>query len=88
MLADKLDTYKGKENAYVEDNIHKIQDLCKEEEIKKKEERIEDEEIILVRLYEIFTTTLSSQVSFIMDEVKNLIKYMKFVQALMQTRIF
>ena len=89
MLADKLDAYKGKGNKYVDDNIWEIQDLYKEEEVKKEERRIEDKEVILVKLYEVSKTTSSlSQASFIMDEVKNLFKYMKFVQAPMQTRIF
>ena len=39
MLADELDTYKGKGNIYVDDNIWKIQDLYKEEEVKKEEGR-------------------------------------------------
>ena len=82
ILADKLDAYKGKGNIYIDDNIWEIQDLYKEEEVKKKEERIKDEEVILVKPYEVskITSTLSSaQTSFIMDEVKNLVKYMKFV---------
>ena len=50
---------------------------------------MEDEEVILVRLYKVSTTTSSSlKTSFITDEVKNLIKYMKFVQSLAQTRLF
>ena len=41
---------------------------------------VEDEEVILVKLYEVFTTTLSSSsTSFIMDKVENLFKHMKFV---------
>ena len=82
MLADELDAYKEKENIYVDNNIQEIQDLYKKEEVKKEEGRIEDEKVILVKSYEISktTSTLSSaQTSFIMDEVKNLIKYMKFI---------
>ena len=82
MLADELDTYKEKGNIYINDNIQEIQDLYKEEEVKKEEGRIEDKEVILVKPYEVFKmTSLSSQASFIIDEVKNLFKYMKFVQA-------
>ena len=81
-----------KENkTYVDNNIWEIQDLYKEEEVKKEEGRIEDEEVILVKSYEVSKTTSTSssaQTSFIMDEVKNLIKYMKFIQAPMKTRIF
>ena len=89
MLVDELDAYKGKGNKYVNNNIWEIQDLYKEEEVKKEEERIEDKEVILVKFYEISkTTSLLSQASFITDEVENLFKYMKFVQASIQTRIF
>jgi len=50
---------------------------------------IEDKEVILVKPYEVSTTTSSSSsTSFIMDKVENLLKYMKFVQTLSQTRIF
>jgi len=83
MLADELNAYKEKGNIYMDDNIWEIQDLYKEEEVKKKEGRIEDEEVILVKPYEvskITSTLLSAQTSFIIDEVENLVKYMKFVQ--------
>ena len=82
MLADELDTYKGRENTYVNDNIWEIQELFKEEEIKKEEGRIEDKEVILVKSYKISqfrSLTSSSTTSFIMDEVNNLLKYMKFI---------
>jgi len=50
---------------------------------------IEDEEVILVKSYEVSTTTSSSSsTSFIIDEVENLLKYMKFVRTPSQTRIF
>jgi len=50
---------------------------------------VEDEEVILVKPYEVFMTTSSSSItSFIMDKVKNLLKYMKFIRTLSQTRIF
>ena len=35
MLADKLDTYKGKGNKYVKDNIKEIQELYKSKEDKR-----------------------------------------------------
>ena len=90
MLADELDWYKGKDNKYVEENIQKIQELYKDEEKRKEEGKIEDEEVILIKPYEVSTATSSliSQMSFIMEEVNNLIKYMKFVQTPLQTRIF
>ena len=50
---------------------------------------MENEEVILVRLYEVSPTTSSSSgTSFIMDEVENLLKYMKFMKTPYQTRIF
>jgi len=50
---------------------------------------VEDKEVILIRPYEVsMITSSSSKTSFIIDEVKNLIKYMKFVQSPTQTRLF
>ena len=81
MLADKLNVYREKGNKYMNDNIKEIQELYKNKEMKKEEERVEDKEVILVRLYKVSTTLSlsSSQTSFIMDKVENLLKYMKFV---------
>ena len=82
MLADKLDQYKGKGNRYVEENIQEIQELYMDKEREKEEGKVEDEEVILIKPYKvsIATTSSSSQTSFITEEVKNLSKYMKFVQ--------
>jgi len=50
---------------------------------------VESEEVILVRPYEVSSTTSSlSGTSFITDKVENLLKYMKFVKIPSQTRIF
>jgi len=84
MLVDKLDAYKEKWNVYVDDNIQEIQELFKEEEIRKEDGKIKDKEVILVKPYEISQSkslTSLSTTSFIMDKVKNLLKYMKFVQS-------
>ena len=89
MLADELDQYKGKGNKYVDDNIQEIQGLYIKEEKKEEKGVVENEEVILVRPYKISSTTSSSSgISFIMDKVKNLLKYMKFMKTLSQTRIF
>ena len=89
MLADELDHYKGKGNDYVDSNIKEIQELYMNEEIKEERGVVENEEVILVRPYEVLsTTTSSSTTSFIIDEVKNLTKYMKFMKTPLQTRIF
>ena len=84
MLADELDAYKERENVYVDDNIQEIQELFKEEKIRKEDEKIKDEEIILVKPYEVLqskSSTSSSTTSFIIDEVENLLKYIKFIQS-------
>jgi len=52
MLADKLDAYKRRGNAYVDDNIRETQDLFKKEN-KKKERHIEDKEVILIKPYKV-----------------------------------
>ena len=89
MLADELDQYKEKGNKYMDNNIWEIQELYMEEEKKKEKGVVEDEEVILVKPYEVLSTTsLSSRTIFITDEIKNLIKYMKFVKTLSQTRLF
>ena len=79
MLANELDHYKGKGNRYVDNNIQEIQELYVDKEMKKKKGKVEDEEVILMKPYEVLMITSSAQTSFIIDEVKNLFKYMKFV---------
>ena len=88
MLADKLDQYKGIGNRYMEENIQEIQELYMDKG--KEKGKVEDKEVILIKLYKVSITTTSStpQTSFITEEVENLSKYMKFVRALTQTRIF
>jgi len=74
----------------MDNNIWEIQDLYKEEVVKKEEGRIKEKEVILIKLYKVSesTSTLSAQTSFITDKVKNFFKYMKFIWAPTQTRIF
>ena len=71
----------------MDEHIQEIQDLYKENE-DKKEGRVEDEKVILIKLYEVDKLTSTTKSSFIDNEVENLIKYMKFIQSLTQTRIF
>jgi len=53
--------------------------LYKDKEDKKKE-RVEDEEVILIKPYKVDKlTSATTKSSFIDDEVNNLIKYMKFI---------
>jgi len=75
MLANELDVYKGQDNKYVDEHVQEIQDLYKE----KKEGRVEDKKVILIKPYEIDELIPMTKSSFIYDEVKNLIKYMKFI---------
>jgi len=85
-----MNAYKGRENIYMNNN-QEIQELFKEEKIKKEDGRIEDKKVILVKLYKVLQSkslTLSSIASFITDKVENLLKYMKFVQSSTQTRLF
>ena len=80
MLADELDQYKGKGNSYVEENIQEIQELYIKEENREEKGVVEDKEVILVKPYEVSTTTSSSSsTSFITDKVDNLFKHMKFI---------
>ena len=80
MLANELDCYKERGNKYIDNNIQEIQELYIDKETKKEEGKVEYEEVILIKPYKVSTiTSLSSQISFITDEVENLCKYMKFV---------
>ena len=89
MLADELDQYKGKGNSYVEENIWEIQELYIKEGNREEKGVVEDEEVILVKPYKVFTTISSaSSTSFIMDKVENLFKYMKFVRMPLQTMLW
>jgi len=91
MLANELDEYRGQENKYVNDNIQEIQELYRDERQRKelKEGRVEDKEVILIKLYkESTTTSKTTESSFIHEEIKNLEQYMKFVHSLTQTRLF
>jgi len=88
ILADELDHYKGKGNNYVEENIREIQELYIKEENREEKGKVEDEEVILIKPYEVSTTTLSSSTSFITDEIEHLFKHMKFVRMPSQTRLF
>ena len=75
----------------MDDNIQEIQELYKDKEQKKKSnrERVEDEEVILIKPYKESTTIFKmTETSFIYEEIKNLEQYMKFIHLLMQMRLF
>ena len=89
MLADELDAYKGKGNRYVNENIREIQELYANEEQKEKNKgKVKDEEVILIKPYEVSESSSTKSSSFVDEEVDNLLKYMKFVKSPTQTRIF
>ena len=86
MLANKLDRYKERGNKYMDKNIQEIQQLYIKEKIpKKKKRRVEEEEVILIELYEVSELISTKSLSFINEEIDNLIKYMKFVKSPTQT---
>jgi len=94
-LADELDNCKGKENNYVEGHIKEIQNpykqkdiIMKEQDVEKKHQ-IQDEEVLLYKPYEVDPPRpKTSELTFIQDEIENLKKYIKFMQAPIQTILF
>ena len=89
MLADELDRYKRRGNTYVDNNISEIQELyINKEQMKNSEERVEKEEVILIKPYEASESILTKSLSFIDKEIDNLLKYIKFIKSPTQTRIF
>ena len=74
----------------MDENIQEIQELYMNEEQQKKEEgKVKEEEVILIKPYEVSSSiSLSTRSSsFANEEVDNLLKYMKFVKSPTQTRI-
>ena len=69
-LADELDRYKGKGNSYVDVNIREIQELYMDEEAKGEERRVEDEEVILIKPYEVSSSTSISTHSTSFTRIK------------------
>ena len=90
ILANKLDNYKEWGNQYIDDNIQEIQELYKDREQKKKNGKVEKEEVILIKPYKILATTSSNttELSFIHDAIKNLEWHMKFIHSPTQTKLF
>ena len=81
MLADELDQYKERGNSYVDDNIWEIQELYMEDDQQEKDKgKVEEEEVILIKPYEVSESSSTKSSSFIDEEVNNLIKYMKFIK--------
>ena len=83
MLADKLDSCKGRGNTYVDRNIKEIQELYKKEEREQKIKRKEvqnEKKIFLYKLYKKLTRSKIPEPTFIQNKINNLEKYMKSVQ--------
>ena len=73
----------------MDNNVQEIQDLYMDEEQQGKEKgNVEEEEVILIKPYEVSESSSTKSSSFIDEEVDNLIKYMKFAKSSTQTRIF
>ena len=89
-LADELDDYKNKGNKYVDENIKEIQELYRDENLKRKQGTLQDEEVVLFKPYETTksTTSKTTEMSFIQEEIKNLEQHVKFIQAPTKTKIF
>ena len=66
-------------------NIQEIQDLYIKEE---QQGKVEEKEVILIKLYKVLELILTKSLSFIDEEIDNVLKYIKFVKLLTQTRIF
>ena len=82
MLDDKLDWYKKRGNSYVDDNIWEIQELYIDEEQQEKSKwKVEEEEVILIKSYEVSESISTKSSSFIDKEINNLLKYMKFIKS-------
>jgi len=73
----------------VNNNILEIQKLyINKEQTKKSEERVEEEEVILIKLYKVSESISTKSSSFIDKKIDNFLKYMKFLKSPTQTRIF
>ena len=94
LLADKLDSYRGKGNMHADEHIKEIQDTYKQEdqEMKKlvvnnkEKQQVQDKEVFLYRLYNISPSR--PKLTFIQDKVNNLDKYIKYMQSLVTTTLF
>ena len=65
------------------DNIKEIQELYKDMEQKKKsrEQRVKDKVILIIKSYKVSSLSSTMKLSFIDNEVNNLIKYIKFIRS-------
>ena len=71
------------------ENIWEIQDIYIKEEVQDKGKgRVDEEEVILIKPYEVSESISTKSLSFINKEIDNLLKYIKFIKSPTQTRIF
>ena len=87
MLADELDVYSEQGNQYVDDNIREIQNLYKDREQKKESNkgRVEDEEIILIKPYEISESASSTMTSSFINDKVHKIHLLPYTNEIIQT---
>ena len=95
LLANELDSCKRKQNEYAKGHIKEIQDTYKQEGITikkqdvKGEQQIQDEKVLLYKPYKVDSLKFKTpKLIFIQDKIENLEKFMKFMQAPIQTTQF
>jgi len=96
LLVDELDSCRGKGNEYAEVHIKEIQEAYKQEDIEMKEletnkgkQQIQDKGVLLYKSYEVDSPrSKTPEPTFIQDEINNLDKYMKYMQAPIKTMQF
>ena len=64
--------------------------MYRDKDLKRKQETIQDEEVVLFKPYETTksTTSKTMETSFIQEKIKNLEQHIKFIQAPTKTKIF
>jgi len=92
LLANELDNCKGKQNEYAKGHIKEIQNTYKqksiiiEEQDVKEKQQIQDEKVLLYKPYKVDLPKFKTpKLTFIQDEIENLEKYIKLMQAPIQT---
>ena len=98
-MANKLDRCKEKGNAYAKEHIKEIQDIYKQEDQRveqliianKEKQWKQDKEVLFYKLYDISLKSSKPEIPklmFIQDEIKNLDKYIKYIQSPIKTMLF
>ena len=73
----------------MDNNIWEVQELyINREQQEKGKEKVEEKEVILIKPYKVSKSISTKSLSFVDEEIDNLLKYMKFIKSPIQTRIF